>query len=662
MDLIARLPRPATPPTLRQRLLRSHAAVGAIALIMMLATLWVGLTLRDHVADLTARRATGAVASLELRAALEHSVTILSRWSQTRDHLLRDEWKTVWSEQLVPRMGGFIDMQGRWTPAETDAFEPTAAALADLQRTQHAVLSAHGAATASQDAQMRAAEQHARSTLAALAASQTAHLHAEAVATARSVDSLVALLLGLMVLLPVPIYWLSHRAAEQVVEPVTCLSRATRDLAEGLLQHPLPLRGAREISELTRSFNRMWAAMRRGEIALHDEAWANSNFLAEVSHAARTPMNGILGSVDLLLQDERSPSERRHLIRVRQSGERLLRLLDALFDYARLEVGRLELAPELFSPRQLVGDACEASGWLIERRGLKLDEQLRTDLPELLMGAAPALRRSLSDLILHVAAHSHGDLRLEVTTCDGKPGEHQLLIALRDSGPPLGPGRLERMFEPFDGADWAHPAVPSEASGLELPIAARLAELLDGALRIETDEEGRNVYRLTLPCTTAQPGDELPAIPPLPLFADDIALSSDQEPESPLAEPQCLLRVLLAEDDPINQTVAASLLERRGHSVTVVANGRAALDALHEEPFDVVLMDVQMPEMDGIAATQAVRLLETDTTRNTPIIALTAHARAGDRERCLAAGMDAYLSKPLRAVQLISLVERCARS
>ena len=121
-------------------------------------------------------------------------------------------------------------------------------------------------------------------------------------------------------------------------------------------------------------------------------------------------------------------------------------------------------------------------------------------------------------------------------------------------------------------------------------------------------------------------------------------------------------RVLVAEDDPVNQTVAASLLERRGHAVTVVANGRAALEALREQTFDVIVMDVQMPEMDGVAATRAVRSLETDTKSRTPIIALTAHARAGDRERCLSAGMDAYMSKPLRAARLISLVESVERA
>jgi len=386
---------------------------------------------------------------------------------------------------------------------------------------------------------------------------------------------------------------------------------------------------------------------------------AKSDFLANMSHEIRTPMNGVLGMVELALDAQLPPAQREQLQTLRGSAESLLVIIDDILDFSKIEAGHLSIEPVPTALSTLARAAVESFELRARQKGLTLRCELAADLPAAVLVDPGRLRQVLVNLLGNaVKFTSEGTVTLAVSA-GGTLGDGRvpLSFAVRDTGIGIAPERVDAILQPFTQADTSMTR-RFGGTGLGLTISSRLVSLMGGTLTVRSTEGVGSEFVVQLPAWPAAAADVLPsAAEPRRLTADVVSVPADTV-DPAATGPEHPLRVLVAEDNPVNQRVAQQLLRKRQLSVTLADDGRQAVDAFQAGRFDLVLMDVQMPEMDGFEAVAAIRALEHAEGRpHTPIVAVTAHAMVGDRERCLEAGMDAYLSKPLRRQLLFDLVD-----
>jgi PAS domain S-box-containing protein len=384
---------------------------------------------------------------------------------------------------------------------------------------------------------------------------------------------------------------------------------------------------------------------------------AKSQFLAHMSHELRTPMNSILGMTELVLQEPLTPMIRDCLQTVKDSADTLLVLINEVLDLSRIEAGALLLDAKPFRLRPLLDDALKAVALRASEKGLQLACHAAPDVPEWLVGDALRLRQILVNLLGNAVKFTErGEVVLRVSLESARAEQARLRFAVSDTGIGIASEDQVRIFAPFTQAD------PSSTrrfggSGLGLAIVSRLVDMLGGQVELESQLGKGSTFSFTVAFLEKpiSPSGVAPAI----AQAVEGTAREGMTPRYPSTQTAARsLRVLLAEDTPANQKLAVRILSRRGHVVEVAQNGLEAVQRLSAAPFDVVLMDVQMPVMDGFQATGEIRRLRLPAKARIPIIAMTAHALKGDQERCLAAGMDAYISKPIDSQELIALVER----
>ena len=385
---------------------------------------------------------------------------------------------------------------------------------------------------------------------------------------------------------------------------------------------------------------------------------AKSRFLAEMSHEIRTPLNGIMGMLQLLAMTKLTDDQLEYVGICQQSSQGLLELLSEILDLSRIEAGRLELHSEPFSPADLLGGVLGTFRAMAECKGLRL--VLETDdLPDLAVGDAGRVRQVLLNLVGNAVKFTHaGSVRLSACPLsdgravragccgeaaadgDGK-GRLRLLFDVADTGPGMDPGEIDRLIEPF--AQGRSGKASRAGAGLGLAIARRLVQRMDGSMTIDSEPGGGTTVSVCLPLEPYRPARGTAQAEPLAARA---------------VRP---LRILLAEDNAVNSLVVSRFLRGRGHEMVCVGNGQEALDALRTGNFDMILLDVQMPGMDGVQAARAIRAGEAGTrNREVPIMALTAHAMNGDRARFREAGMEHYLPKPINLRHLAGIVEGLA--
>ncbi|MEW6323391.1 MAG: ATP-binding protein [Acidobacteriota bacterium] len=360
-----------------------------------------------------------------------------------------------------------------------------------------------------------------------------------------------------------------------------------------------------------------------------------SRFLANMSHEMRTPMNGILGMTSLLLDTDLTDDQREALETVRQSAETLLSLIEDILDFAKVEAGRQQLRSAPFQLRAAVYDAVAPLRHRAIQKRLALQVTLDPALPPRVHGDARRLGQILRNLLSNALKFTD-EGRVTLTVVPGE-GEHRVRFSVADTGSGIAPADQAIIFEPFRQADESTTRRHG-GTGLGLSISRELAALMGGRLWLESAPGAGSTFHCEVPLPAAVAAADQPAPP--------------TEAHAPAGSEPLGLRVLVAEDNAINARVALRMLQRLGCQAVIVEDGEAALEALEHDHFDLVLMDVQMPVLDGLDATRRWRAREGDLGGRIPIVAVTANAMPGDEERCLEAGMTGYLSKPLTPAAL----------
>lgn len=369
---------------------------------------------------------------------------------------------------------------------------------------------------------------------------------------------------------------------------------------------------------------------------------ARTSMIASLSHELRTPMTAILGYADLICEDESVRDSRDHASVIRRAGEHLLGLLDAVLDLSRLEAGRLELERIAFSPLELAEDVVRLFAVRAAERGVELRAEASFPFPAEVRSDPLRTRQILANLVSNALKFTEEGAVVVRARFDEREGAMEFEVA--DTGEGMSEAQLRRLFAPYAQAE-VSTARRRGGSGLGLYLSRQLAERMGGTVSARSEPGVGSVFALRLPVE----GCAL-------LLRDAGEAAASRAAQGPASAERGLdARVLLAEDGPDNRRLIAAFLRRAGAVVHTVETGVGAVRAVREGegPFDVFLLDLQMPEMDGISAARELRALGVGA----PLIALTAHAMRGDRERCLAAGFDDYLSKP---VDRATLVLRCA--
>ncbi|MFT5781363.1 MAG: signal transduction histidine kinase/ActR/RegA family two-component response regulator [Pseudomonas sp.] len=446
---------------------------------------------------------------------------------------------------------------------------------------------------------------------------------------------------------------LAKRLALRISQPISAMAQAVKAIEAGNFQTTLPAHDKAELGDLARHINSLAKGLEQANkeqqvtieqlVNTREESEkanrAKSDFLAMMSHELRTPMNGVLGMLQLLETTEMTREQAEYSALATESTEHLLEVINDILDFSRIERDAIELESIQFNVLELIQSSIQVFQHSAQQRGLELQQRIQAGLEQIeVQGDPTRIRQILVNLLGNALKFTEkGCICISVEWHSLDTHLLWLTCAVKDTGIGISTDRLEHMFDAFQQADTSI-SRRYGGTGLGLPIARTLAEHMGGTLRAESAEDQGSLFTLEIP------------------------LAFRQQPQKSISEEAlsdsngCGYLVLLVEDNPVNQTVIEAMLRSLGYQVCLVGDGAQAVHKASNFEYSAILMDCRLPIMDGYEATRKIRLLPNQL--DTPIIALTANALQGDREACLAAGMDDYLAKPFKRIDLQLILQR----